>query len=134
MAIEVLDDRIAILPMGDPEKIGSIIVPEIAKGRAVQGVVAFTGKKCHTLKRGMHVFFPAYNGQVAIIEDKRYIIMYEKDVTCVIKRQVETIPGLYFRTPEGTFEEASLDYVLEMLLIEHSENDITVDNKVRFVE
>lgn len=131
MGINILADRVAIIPLADPDKIGSIIVPEVAKGRSVQGVVAMVGPKCVSLKRGDHVFFPAYNGQTVIIEDKKYIIMFEKDVTCKLITEPLLVPGLWMEVEKGKYELASEDFIIEMLHIHYEENYSDIIDKVQ---
>src|SRR6478735_490463 len=114
MAIQIIDKRVAIIPMADPDKIGSIIVPDVAKGRSVQGVVAMVAKDCTLLKRGDHVLFPAYNGQVVDIEGTRYIIMYEKDISCKLITTPLEVPGLFMEVGKGNYEPASEDFIIIM--------------------
>lgn len=129
MGINILGDRVAIRPLADPDKIGSIIVPDVAKGRAVQGVIAMVGPKCVSLKRGDHVFFPAYSGTVVDIEDVRYILMYEKDVSCKLITEPLLVPGLFMEIKgpgeygegDSKFVLASEDFIIEMLHIHYEE-------------
>lgn len=124
MGVQIFQDRVAIIPMADPDKIGSLYVPEVAKGRSVQGVVAMVGKECTSLKRGDHVLYPAYNGQVVDIEGTRYIVMYEKDVTCKLVTEPLLVPGLFMELAEeaGRFVPASEDFVVKMLHLHYEDN------------
>lgn len=83
--IELLDDRVAIIPVEDPNKIGSIWIPDVAKKKADQGVIKYRGKNVKELKVGDHVLFPAYSGQkIAIQGEGVLFVMREEDVLCLL--------------------------------------------------
>lgn len=81
----MLKDRIAVLPIEDPEKIGHIIIPDGAKRRPDQGVVKYRGADVKELRVGDHVLFSSYTGEkVSLDGEGVLIIMREQDVVALI--------------------------------------------------
>lgn len=81
MALRLLRDLIAVAPLGDPDKIGSIFVPQQAKQRTDQGIVMYRGPQCKELRVGDHVFFSGYTGTKVYLEEHgELIFMSEQDV------------------------------------------------------
>lgn len=81
----MLDDRVAIRPLSDPDKIGSIYIPETAKRRSDQGIVIYRGPNVEEIKVGDHVLFPAYSGnKVTVVGEGMYIIMPESEIVAVL--------------------------------------------------
>lgn len=80
-SLRMLDDRVAVIPVEDPDTYGSIIIPDVAKKRPDQGVVYSIGPEVVDLKVGDHVLFSAYSGtQVALVDIGTLIIMPEDAV------------------------------------------------------
>lgn len=83
--LQMLKDRVAIRPLSDPDKIGSIIIPETAKKRSDQGVVIYRGPDVKELKVGDHVLFPAYSGtKINVVDEGVYIVMPEEEISAVL--------------------------------------------------
>lgn len=81
MALQPLRDIIAVIPLGDSQKVGSLFIPETAKQRTDQGVVLYRGPQCRHLRVGDHVFFSGYTGTKVTIEPQgELIFMKETDV------------------------------------------------------
>ena len=93
MKIKPLFDRVVVklLPQ-TPEKIGNIILPEIAKKPEISEVVTLgTGKldgkevefEVHV---GDKVIFNKYSGSEFKIENETYTIIKEKDILAIIEK------------------------------------------------
>lgn len=100
--LKLITDRVAIIPIDDPDKIGSLWVPEMAKERCDQGIVKYIGPDCKYAKVGMYVVFSGYTGTLIKIEDEgndRLIILPEDFCSCELT-DIPTTPvkNLYFRT------------------------------------
>ena len=97
--LRVKRNIVAIVPIENPDKIGSIIVPDIAKERLNQGFVMYRGKDVHDLRVGDYVIFSAYDGTlIHIPEEGKLILMPESSVQAVldIAHETKEIPGLWF--------------------------------------
>lgn len=83
--MQMLDDRVAIRPLSDPDKIGSIWVPDTAKKRQDQGIIIYRGPNTKDLKVGDHVLYPAYSGTKIVVADEgTYTIMPEDEVVALL--------------------------------------------------
>ncbi len=77
----MLDDRVAIMPVDDPNQYGLIIIPDIAKKRPDQGIIYATGPSVKELQVGDHVLFSSYSGtKLALVDVGTLIIMPESEV------------------------------------------------------
>ena len=81
--MQLLSDRIAVIPLADPDRIGSIWVPPRAKQRVDQGIIKYVGSGVEELELGMHVFFGGYVGSKVSIEGEVLIICREDDVLAI---------------------------------------------------
>lgn len=100
--IKVIKDRVAIVPLENPEQIGHIIIPDVAKSRLNQGFVKYCGPDCKNVTVGDYVLFSGYTGTTTSIENEgKLIIMPEEFIIAHISRLPNIqIPGLYFRVKE----------------------------------
>jgi chaperonin GroES len=131
-------NRVTIYPLSDPEtSAGGIFIPDIAKTRNDQGIVAAVGDEVKDVKPGDYVIYSAYAGTLIIMEGTKYIIMTESDLVARIDETFENqvIPGLFFRGREEYFG-ATYSQVL-MLIAQHMHNDRLHDalsRSIRHVE
>ena len=85
MTLVMVLDKIAVIPVNDPDMIGSLYIPEKAKQRCDQGIIKYRGPKCEYLRVGMHVLFENYTGKKVSIEDEGVLfIMREPDVVALM--------------------------------------------------
>lgn len=92
MAIEVLEDKLAIIPLADPDMIGSIYIPDKAKQRIDQGIVKYKGPKVKEVFVGAHVLFSGYSGDKIAVEDEGELyIMQEEDIICILNDEEATV-------------------------------------------
>ena len=95
MDIRPLCDRLIVRRLEEGEqKIGGIIIPDMAKEKPQQGTVLSVGKgkvnddgKCVSLdiKVGDGILFGKYAGQEIKLEGEEYSIMKEDDVLAIIE-------------------------------------------------
>ena len=92
MALEMIRRKIAVIPFKDPDKVGSLHIPEEAKQRPDQGIVKYRGPECEFIKVGMHVVFENYTGQKIAVEDEGELyIMHEVDVIALMNDEESEI-------------------------------------------
>lgn len=93
MKIKPLSDRVVIRPLEEMEtKKGSIIIPDTAKERPMQGEVIEAGpgrtedgnKVPMEVKKGDKVLYGKYSGTEVTVDDTEYLIMRESDVLAII--------------------------------------------------
>lgn len=112
--IRVKPKYCAIVPIDDPDKVGHIYIPDVAKDRVDQGIVKYVGRDCTYVKPLDYVTFGGYNGQLVYIENEgRLIIVNEDFITARIDKDdidYTEIKDLYVRTRDGyttvTYETA----------------------------
>lgn len=85
MALKLLRNDIAVVPIEDPERTDSgLYVPDQAKQRPDNGIVKYLGPECEILSRGDHVIFGGYVGnRLALDDEGMLILMRETDVAAV---------------------------------------------------
>lgn len=126
--IRLLGDKIAVVPIGDPNRTegkpvysakeiealkasggfkesgsGSIFIPDEAKERADQGIVKYVGPKVKQIKIGDYVLYSGYTGttvQFAKDADGVLIIFREPFVTAILDNPDTDVPGLFFHTKQ----------------------------------
>lgn len=81
MPLIPLRDRVYIIPLNDPDRVGSLYIPENAKQRVDQGIVRYRGDACLEVRAGDHVIFSGYSGdQIITEEDGLLYVMREDDI------------------------------------------------------
>lgn len=112
-------DQVVISPIYDPEMIGSLYVPDSAKGRADQGIVKYVGVDCKWLRVGDHVLFSAYAGTTVELEgDGTIIFMIERLVLSIVgdsEWMVTSVPGLFHRTKDGEYFHATVESAFPLI-------------------
>ncbi len=95
MKIKPLADRVVVKALEEMEvKKGSIIIPDTAKERPMQGEVieAGPGKTedgkliAMEVKKGDRVLYGKYSGTEVTIDDTEYLIMRESDILAIINK------------------------------------------------
>jgi len=93
MKIKPLSDRVVVKPLEEAEtKKGSIIIPDTAKERPMQGEVMETGPGrtedgkivAMEVKKGDKVLYGKYSGTEVEIDDQELLIMRESDILAII--------------------------------------------------
>ncbi|MBA2706036.1 MAG: hypothetical protein H0U60_19535 [Blastocatellia bacterium] len=104
--------------MHDPDMIGSIIVPDIAKERVDQGIIKYVGADVpNDFKIGMHVLFSGYSGTLINIEDEgSLIVMHHDFITAELPEPPTTrIPGLFFKSQYEDYFPATYETALALI-------------------
>lgn len=86
MALRLLKDKVAIIPIEDPDITpAGLIIPESAKQRVDQGVVKYRGPGVESVRVGDHVVFSSYSGSKITVSDEGYLyIMDESDIQAIL--------------------------------------------------
>lgn len=85
MGLLMLDDKVAVIPIEDPEKVGHIIIPDTAKRRVDQGIVKYRGDNVKEVRVGDHVCFSGYTGTKITVKDEGTLfIMREEDIIALM--------------------------------------------------
>ncbi len=93
--LKPLGDRVIVEPLERDEKTASgIYVPETAKERPQEGLVLAVGEGrwdedgkrriVMEVKEGDKVIFAKYSGTEIKVDDKKYLILSEKDILAVV--------------------------------------------------
>lgn len=91
--------KIAVEPLKEPDKIGSIHILEQSKSRANQGIVKYIGPDVSSsIEVGDHVLFGGYSGTTIHLEGEGHlIILQEEFIQAILHDDILTVPGLFFR-------------------------------------
>ena len=93
MNIKPLSDRVLVKPLEEMEvKKGSIIIPDTAKEKPMQGEITEVGPGRTedgktvpmTVKKGDKVLYGKYSGTEVTVDDVEYLIMRESDIFAII--------------------------------------------------
>ena len=93
MNIKPLSDRVVVKPLEEMEvKKGSIIIPDTAKEKPMQGEVMAAGPgKTEdgklvpmSVKKGDKILYGKYSGTEVTVDDVEYLIMRESDILATI--------------------------------------------------
>lgn len=117
-------NKVAIIPIRDPDKIGLLYVPDIAKERTDQGIVKYVGPDCQYVKIGDYVAFSGYSGTLFNIQDPErpneivedVIIIDENFIVAVMDDLEDSdVPGLYFRSADGEYFGATFEMAMHLI-------------------
>ena len=90
MNIKPLADRVLVLPAQAEEKVGGIIIPDIAKEKPQHGTIVAAGNGTKdeemVLKEGDEVLYGKYSGTELEVEGTKYLIMRQSDVLAVVQK------------------------------------------------
>jgi chaperonin GroES len=94
MNIKPLADRVVVKPLETEEKKkGSIIIPDTAKEKPMQGEVVAVGpgkisdsgqKVAMEVKKGDKVLYGKYSGTEVTVDGKEYLIVRESDILAIL--------------------------------------------------
>lgn len=94
MNIKPLADRVVVKPLESEEKKqGSIIIPDTAKEKPMQGEIVAVGpgkvadsgqKVAMEVKKGDKVLYGKYSGTEVTVDGKDYLIMRESDILAIL--------------------------------------------------
>ena len=94
MNIKPLADRVVVKPLeAEEKKQGSIIIPDTAKEKPMQGEIVAVGpgkvadsgqKVAMEVKKGDKVLYGKYSGTEVTVDGKDYLIMRESDILAIL--------------------------------------------------
>lgn len=130
--IRLLLNKVAVEPIHDPDKIGSLYVPDIAKERCDQGIVKYIGPDVKDICVGDYVLFSGYTGQTIKLEGEGVLIMMPEDfIVCKIDEPGTTIKGLYFKDEEGNFFSATYEQMFYLAAKEMQDRGLSEQIKIK---
>lgn len=119
-------NKVGIEPIFDPDKIGSIYVPDQAKERCDQGIIKYIGGDCQYVKIGDHVLFSGYSGTLIRLEDEGLlIILPEEFISAIVIDEPKRVDGLFFRDKENNYFPATHEQA-SFLMARAMENDPSI--------
>lgn len=123
--IKIPREKVAVIPMENPDKIGHIYIPEMAQGRTQQGIIKYVGADVRDLAIGMHVMYSPYSGTLIQLEGEGKLIIIHSDfIAAELPDEVSTdIPGLYFRGNDGQYYMANYELGMEFIARAIGESD-----------
>ena len=120
--IKIYKDKIGVLPIREPEKIGSLYVPiRKEQDNISQGVVKYIGSECRLVQVGDHVVFSSYTGVTVSIGDEEIIVMEERFVDGVVERDDFLINGLFVKTADGKYVQATYGIAMKFITLDIQE-------------
>jgi co-chaperonin GroES (HSP10) len=133
--LDLQGNKVAITPIVDPDvSEGGIIIPEIAKERADQGIVKYVGPNVRYLKPGDYVLFSGYAGVKIWLEGEgAFIICFETEIQAILYDEPTTLTNVYFRAPDGTYFQATYEMVHEVLVRDISQSTWYQRNKEKYI-
>jgi chaperonin GroES len=94
MTIKPLADRVVVKPLeAEEKKQGSIIIPDTAKEKPMQGEIVAVGpgkvsesgqKVAMEVKKGDKVLYGKYSGTEVTVDGKDYLILRESDILAIL--------------------------------------------------
>lgn len=110
MPLQPLGADVIIIPIDDPDRIGSLYVPDSAKKNHDQGIVLWKGPEVVDLKAGDHVMFNAYSGDKIVVPGEGdFVVIPEEHVVAVYHPS----------EPDGIMTLSSVKRVLDRLTSEY---------------
>lgn len=122
--LSLIGNRVAIIPIRDPDKIGLLYVPDIAKERTDQGIVKYIGPECKYVKIGDYVAFSGYSGTLFTIQDPERPNEIVEDVIIIDETFINArmddledsdVPGLFFRAADGEHFPATYEMAMHLI-------------------
>lgn len=122
--IRLILNRIAIVPLENPDMIGHIIVPDIAKTRLNQGFIKYTGPDVKECVVGDYVLFSEYTGSTTYIENEGKLIVMPEDfiIAHITNLPNLEIPGLFFKDKDGEAFPATFEMSMNYIAMHFAEN------------
>lgn len=95
MTLVMLENKVAVLPLEDPDRIGHIWIPEQGKQRVDQGIIKYRGSETKELRVGDHVIFSGYTGtKISAQGEGELFVMREEDVVAIFPEESEPLFAL----------------------------------------
>lgn len=86
--MELQGKAVLIKPDENPEKMGSIHIPETAKDKPNSGIVIDVGPGCKEISKGDRVKYPRKAGNVIIIEGVEHHFIIEDQIEYIDGREI----------------------------------------------
>jgi co-chaperonin GroES (HSP10)/predicted RNA-binding Zn-ribbon protein involved in translation (DUF1610 family) len=115
--IKVPKNTVAIDPIGEGDKVGSLYKPDQAKGRVKQGIVKYIGSEVNSVAIGDYVFFSGYAGIVFRLEGEGTLLFLPEDniIARFDKERTRNIAGLFFYGGNGEYFTANFEQAMHLI-------------------
>ena len=115
--LRLIRDIIGVAAIGDPSKTPSgLFIPDEARERSDQGVVAYIGPDVKDIKIGDYVIFSGWTGTSLHVEGEGLIILLPEDQVIAVVHQVDTpISGLYHIDKDGKIFPATYESSVSLI-------------------
>jgi co-chaperonin GroES (HSP10) len=114
--LTLLKSKVAIRPIGDPDKIGSLYTASAYKQRAEQGIVKYVGPDVRVLKPGDYVIFSGYSGTTLVISgEHNLIVIPEEGIEAILHPPDTEISGLYHKDKDGNYFPATYESSIDLI-------------------
>lgn len=116
---ELLGNKIGVIPIHDPDKIGSLYIP--TQQVPDNGIVKYVGRDVKYVSIGDHVVFSGYTGTELTIQtpngQKEHIIVLPEDFVGAKIHDEGSIqvPGLYIKQRNNEYIPATIEIVVDLL-------------------
>lgn len=101
--VKLVRRLVGVEPIMPVDQIGSIYVPDMAKGRCKSGIVKYVAEDCKYVQVGDYVLFGGYTGTWIALEDETILILHEDYIHCSLSNDNIIIDDVYVKTVEGDF-------------------------------
>lgn len=119
--LKIPNDWVAVDPIGESEKRGSLFIPEQAISRVKQGIVKYIGSKVTTVSIGDYVFFSGYAGIAFKLEGEGTLLfLHEEALIATLNERKTDIPGLFFYGGNGEYFTATYEQAMMLITKEMS--------------
>ncbi len=94
---------VGVEPIFPPDTIGSLYVPDVAKGRCKSGIVKYVADDCKYVKIGDYVLFGGYTGTWIALEDETILVLHEDFIQGELSNDNIVVDDVYVKTREGDY-------------------------------
>lgn len=107
---------VAVDPIGESEKRGSLFIPEQSVSRVKQGIVKYIGREVSDVGIGDYVFFSGYAGIMFRLENEGTLLFLPEDsIIATLSNRTTDIPGLYFNGGNGEYFTATYEQAMQLI-------------------
>lgn len=86
MKLTPVNDRVLIKQVQEPDNIGSVLIPDIAKGKTYKGTIVEIPADCkhpERIKQGAEVYFGKYSGIDVTLDNEKLLFVNVIDILAV---------------------------------------------------
>ena len=116
LKLKIPKNKVAVDPISESEKRGSLYIPEQSIGRIKQGIVKYIGSEVSSVEVGDYVFFSAYAGTMFRLEGEGTLLfLQEENLVAILKERTTDINGLFFYGGDGKYFTATFEQAMHLI-------------------